>query len=78
MSHVDMLERPISKGDYVVLYSNIYQVMDILGTPRNSHGMCRILLVDQSKTTKSVKKSSGDMCIIDKEDVLIWKIKRGY
>lgn len=78
MSHVDMLEREIHKGDYVVLYSNIYQVMDILGTPRNGYGLCRILLVDQSKTTKSVKKHSSDMCIIDKEDVLIWKIKRGY
>ena len=76
----DMLEREIHKGDYVVLYSNIYQVLDLLGNPRNDRGigMCRILLVDASKTTKSVKKNSKDMCIIDKEDVLIWKLKRGY
>jgi hypothetical protein len=73
-----MLEREIHKGDYVVLYSNIYQVLDLLGSHRRGTGMCRILLVDQSKTTKSVKKNSKDMCIIDKEDVLIWKIKRGY
>lgn len=75
-----MLDRKIEPNDYVVLYGNIYQVMDLLGNPRNIEGigMCRLLLIDKSKTTKSVKKCSKDMCIIDKDDILVWKIKRGY
>jgi len=73
-----MLGREIQDGDYVVYYSNIYQVLARLGNPRGDYGLLRILLVDGSKTTKSVKKNSADMCIIDKEDVLIWKLKRGY
>lgn len=78
MSYQDLLGREIQKDDYVVYYSNIYQVLDRLGTPRGDHGLVRLLLIDPSKTTKSVKKNSGEMCIIDKEDVLIWKLKRGY
>jgi len=77
MSWVDMLERPLAKDDYVVYYSNIYQVIDLLG-PAHIGTMARILLIDKHKTTKSVKKNTHEMCRIDKEDVLIWKLKRGY
>jgi len=73
----DMLESPLAKGDYVVYYSNIYQVLDLLGTAR-SGSIARILLIDKNKTTKSVKKNCHEMCKIDTEDVLIWKLKRGY
>jgi hypothetical protein len=81
--HVDMLERPISAGDYVTYYSNIYQVLELLGSStgagaRLGTGSARIRLLDKSKTTKSVKKNCHEMCIIDTEDVLLWKIKRGY
>ncbi len=75
---VDLLLRPLSVDDYVVLFNNIYQVRELLGHVYNGNGLVRIVLVDKSKTTKSVKKNSKDMCIIDKEDVLIWKLKRGY
>ena len=75
---VDLLLRPLSVDDYVVLFNNIYQVRELLGHVYNGNGLVRIVLVDKSKTTKSVKKNSKDMCIRDKEDVLIWKIKRGY
>lgn len=76
---LDLLERPLEVGDYVVLYNNIYQVKEFLGKVNNQgYGRVRIILIDKSKTTKSVKKNSWDMCKIDKEDVLIWKIKRGY
>lgn len=75
---VDLLSRPLSVDDYVVMFNNIYQVRELLGHVYNGNGLVRIILVDKSKTTKSVKKNSKDMCIIDKEDVLIWKLKRGY
>lgn len=74
-----MLERPLAVDDYVVYYSNIYLIKELLGNPRNgATAICRIILIDKSKTTKSVKKPSHEMCKIDKEDVLIWKLKRGY
>lgn len=79
MAPLDLLERPLEVGDYVVLYNNVYQIKEFLGRLNgNGGGTVRILLVDKSKTTKSVKKNSWEMCKIDKEDVLIWKIKRGY
>lgn len=79
MAYEDMLGREIKEDDYVVYYSNIYQVKERLGVPKdNRPGMLSICLVDKSKTTKPVKKYSHDMCIVSKEDVLIWKIKRGY
>lgn len=71
MSYQDLLGREVQKGDYVVFYSNIYQVLDRLGIPRGDHGLLRLLLLDGAETTKSVKKNSHEMCIIDKEDVLI-------
>jgi hypothetical protein len=77
--HADMLERPLAVDDYVVYYSNIYQVLELLGRPElRGTKYCRVVLIDKSKTTKSVKKPSHEMCKIDKEDVLVWKIKRGY
>ncbi len=68
-----MLERTISKDDYVVSYNNVYQVTELRG-----NAYLRILLVDKSKTTKSKIIHSKDVCVIDMEDVLIWKIKREY
>jgi hypothetical protein len=76
----DTLERPIAKGDYVVYYRNIYQVVDLIGSPRQGSGMACIKLVDSSAAyaTRPVIKSCYEMCIIDKGDVLAWKLKRGY
>lgn len=79
--HEDMLCRPIQPGNYVVYYSNIYEVIELLGnngSGTKSSGLARIRLVDSSKTTKSVKKYCYDMCVIDTNDVLMWKLKRGY
>ena len=82
--HEDILGRPIAPDNYVVYYSCIYQVIELLGASTGYRartggaGLVRIKLVDASKTTKSVKKNSDEMCIIDTEDVLVWKLKRGY
>lgn len=69
----DLLERPILVGDYVISYNNIYQVIAL-----HNNGMVKMILIDPSKTTKAVNRSSHEMCLIDKEDVMIWKLKRGY
>lgn len=73
MSATDLLDRPINIGDYVIFYNNIYQVVNLAG-----NNYARIMLFDPSKTTKPVKKYSKEMYIIDKEEILIWKLKRGY
>jgi hypothetical protein len=77
MKPLDMIGREISVDDFVVFYSNIYQVK-ALGKPNlMGNGYVKILLVDKSKTTKTVSKYSGDICLIDNNDVLIWKLKGG-
>lgn len=65
----DMLNREINPGDYVVLYSNIYQFVEHL-TPTSTMG--RIVLLHKSKTTKSVCKPCNDMCLVDKDAVLMY------
>ncbi len=74
---VDMLERPVVVGDYVVSYNHIYQVEEVYSR-RIGSGIVKMILLDKSKTTKSVKKSAHEVCLIDKNDVLVWKLKRGY
>jgi len=77
MKPLDMIGREISVDDFVVFYSNIYQVK-ALGKPNlMGKGYVKILLVDKSKTTKTVSKYSSDICLIDNNDVLIWKLKGG-
>lgn len=70
----DLLERPIVVGDYVVSYNNVYQILALI----EDHNNAKMKLVDASKTTRPVFRNSKEMCLIDKEDVLIWKLKRGY
>ena len=74
----DILGRPISVGDFVVFYSNIYEVLRVLKADKYGHGMLLIRLVHTSPTTKSVRKPGGDCCIVPKEDVLLWALKKDY
>ena len=75
----DILGCPLSKGDYVIYYSNIYQITELIGTRKKGQSsVAKILLVDQSDTTRSVKKYCFNMCKVETEDVLLWKIKRGH
>ena len=78
MNPLDMIGREIKEDDFVVFYSNIYQVK-ALGKPNtnNGRGYVKMILVDKSKTTKTVSKYSGEVCIIDKNDVMMWKLKGG-
>lgn len=71
----DMIDREIKIDDYVVFYSNIYQVKGLGKARGNGSGSLRMILMDKSKTTKAVTKYSKDVCIIDKEDVVMWLLK---
>jgi hypothetical protein len=73
----DIIDREIKVDEYVVFYNNIYKVQG-LGKPHtNGAGMVKMILAKPSKTTKSVWKFSKEMCILHKEDILIWLLKGG-
>ena len=76
MAVLDMLDREIQVGNFVVYYNNIYQVQAV--PVKNGYGQVRIMLIDPSRTTKPVKKYSREMCLIGEHEVTMWMLKRGY
>lgn len=72
----DLIDREIKVDDYVVFHNNIYKVLG-LGKEHSTgnSGSVRIMLARPSKTTRPVVKYSKDLCILAKEDVLIWVLK---
>ena len=75
-----MIDREIRVDDWVVFYSNLYRVK-ALGLDRNNRygsGMVQIMIWNGGQSAKPVKKNSKDMAIIDRNDVLIWLLKKGY
>lgn len=74
MSLKDILGRPIKVNDYVVYYSNVYQVLGLGKANSAGYGTAKICLVDKSKTTKPVMKFSKDMCVVPAEDITLWKL----
>ena len=76
----DMIDREIRVDDWVVFYSNLYRVK-ALGLDRNNRygsGMVHIMIWNGGQSAKPVKKNSKDMAIIDRNDVLIWLLKKGH
>ena len=76
----DMIDREIRVDDWVVFYSNLYRVK-ALGLDRNNRygsGMVQIMIWNGGESAKPVKKNSKDMAIIDRNDVLIWLLKKGH
>lgn len=72
----DIVDRELDIGDYVVFYNNLYRILG-LGQPRAGglYAPVRIILVDRSKTTRSIVKNSREMCRVDAQDVTAWKLK---
>ena len=76
----DMIDREIRVDDWVVFYSNLYRVK-ALGLDRNNRygsGLVQIMIWNGGQSAKPVKKNSKDMAIIDRNDVLIWLLKKGH
>jgi len=73
---LDYLGRPLNVGDFVFYFGNLYIIQ---GKSQNIDlkGNCslKIMLVDKSKTTKPVSKRSREMCKVDRDDVLAWRLK---
>ena len=73
----DIIDREIKVDDFVVFHNNIYKVLGLGKARDNGRGSVRIMLANPSKTTRPVIKFSKDLCILDKEDVLVWLLKGG-
>lgn len=71
----DLIDREIKIEDYVVFHNNIYKVLGLGKARNNGAGSVKIMLAKPSPTTRPVTKFSKDLCILAKEDVLIWMLK---
>lgn len=75
----DIIDQEIKVDNFVVFYSNIYQVKQANPTKQTSgSGMVRMKLIDPSPTTKTVAKYSKDLCKLDEHAVTMWMLKQGY
>ena len=72
----DMIDREIRVDDWVVFYSNLYRVQALGKDRNNGSGMVKIMIWNGGQSAKPVKKHSKDMAIINKDDVLIWLLKK--
>jgi hypothetical protein len=68
----DMLGRDLVVGDFVVYYSNLYQV-----TAFSGHGYAKIMIHPPSKTSKPVQKYSREMVQVPAADVTMHLLKNG-
>ncbi len=73
----DIIDREIKIDDYVVFHNNIYKVLEFgFGKPSaNGGGYVKMMLAKPSPSTRPVRKYSKDLCILHKEDILIWLLK---
>jgi len=72
----DMIDREIKVDDWVVFYSNLYRVKALGKARADGSGTVQIMIWDGGETARPVKKHSKDMAIINKDDVLIWLLKK--
>jgi hypothetical protein len=73
----DMLSREIAVGDFVVYYSNLYEVKAICKLDFTGHGYVKIMIYPPSKTSKPVTKYSREMVRVPAEDVTLHLLKQG-
>jgi hypothetical protein len=75
----DVIDQELKVDDFVVFYSNIYQVKSVGTTKYESgSGQIRIKLVDAGQTNRPVTKHSKDTAKLDQQQVLMWMLKKGY
>lgn len=74
----DMIDREIRVDDWVVFYSNLYRVKALGKAHANGAGTVQIMLWSGGITARPVKKHSKEMAIIDRNDVLIWLLKKDH
>ena len=73
----DMLGRELAVGDFVVFYTNLYQVIDLGRSTPSDHGYVKIMIHPSSKTSKPVRKYSREMVQVPAADVTLHLLKNG-
>lgn len=76
---VDVAGRPINVGDFVFHYNSIYEVLGIsenIKRPENSH--ITIMIYPSSKTSKKKYIFGKESCVIPREDMLLYQLKKDY
>lgn len=73
----DIINREIRVDDFVVFYSNIYQVKALGKARNNGAGNVKIMIWNGGHTAKPVTKLSKDMAVLDKNHVMLWQIGQG-
>ena len=72
----DIINREIKVDDFVVFYSNIYQVKALgkdMNRP-NGSGQVKMLIWNGGHTARPVTKHSKDIAILDQNQVLMWML----
>ena len=75
----DIINREIKVDDFVVFYSNIYQVKGLgkdLNRP-NGSGQVKMMIWNGGTYARPVTKNSKDIAVLDKNHVMLWKIAQG-
>lgn len=71
----DIIDRSLNVGDVVVFHNALYRVHAIPTVNKIGPAMISIMLYTPSKTTRPVIKHSREVCLISKEDMVVWKLK---
>ena len=74
----DIIGQEIKVDDYVVFYSNVYQVKSLGKARVNGAGNVKIMIWNGGQTAKPVTKFSKDMAVLDKNAVLLWLLKEAH
>ena len=72
-----MLGRELAVGDFVVFYTNLYQVVALGAKAISGHGYAKIMIHPPSKTSKPVRKYSREMVQVPAADVTMHLLKNG-
>ena len=76
----DMLGRDLAVGNFVVFYTNLYQVVSLdakVISGRGGHGYAKIMIHPPSPSSKPVRKYSREMVQVPAADVTLHLLKNG-
>ena len=72
----DIIGQKISIDDFVVFYSNIYQVIELGKPNKDGSGYVKIKMWNPLEFSRPVRKYSKDIAVLPKNAVLMWMLKQ--
>jgi hypothetical protein len=74
----DVVGREIVIGDFVYFYGNMYEVKKTFPVTSGRYGRLKLMIYPASSTSKNKDASGGDCCLIPKEDIVVWMLKKEH